>query len=77
MSAQTVEDMGYKLKTGVKQVLTAPFELPKETSYYSSRENNKILGTVGGILEGAMKATHKGISGIINILTFPFTNYDC
>jgi len=63
-----------KLKTGIKELVTAPFAIATSTSEQVTKLDNKLLGLFAGIMEGSAKMTHQTISGVVNILTFPI---DC
>lgn len=66
-----------KLKKGAKQLVTAPVEIPKTTAFVTESMDNKLVGAVGGILEGSMRMLQQGVSGIVNVFTFPWTDFEC
>ena len=67
---------GCKLKNGLKEVITAPGEIPRNTAQYTRDTDLKPLGFVGGLLEGTVEMLNQGVGGIVSILTFPFSSDD-
>ncbi|HLF18816.1 MAG TPA: hypothetical protein VI749_07995 [Candidatus Omnitrophota bacterium] len=62
----------HKLYAGVKQVITGPFSIITVPVEQLDREHDKMLGLIGGLMEGAVQTAVKPLQGLFNIVTFPF-----
>ncbi|MDP8258945.1 MAG: exosortase system-associated protein, TIGR04073 family [Candidatus Aadella gelida] len=67
--------MGQKLFRGVVNVVTGWIELPVQivkgyNRGFAGNENNKILGTVGGVFKGIGDATGRTLSGVGDVAGF-------
>ena len=60
-----------KLKGGVEQVLKSPLEVPNHTMDEYKAANFKPFGLLGGMIKGAAYMVKKGVSGALDIATFP------
>ena len=60
-----------KLKGGVEQVIKSPLEVPHYTMDEYKSANFKPFGLLGGMIKGAAHMVKKGVSGALDIATFP------
>ena len=61
----------HKLKGGMKDVLTAPLEVPKSTVDEVKASHYKPFGFIGGVMKGSAHMLTKAASGVADIITFP------
>ena len=60
-----------KLKGGMEQVLKSPLEVSNYTMEEYKSANFKPFGLFGGMIKGAAYMVKKGVSGALDIATFP------
>ncbi len=63
-----------KLKQGIKDLITAPLGFFTHTSDRVHDSDDKFLAVFYGLAEGTDTLVGNTISGVVNILTFPFSN---
>ena len=67
-------NMGIKLKRGVVNVITAPLEIPKQTSIYwkkgAEKTNNLVPWAFAGFIKGMVNMVGRMGSGLWDITTF-------
>lgn len=64
-----------KLASGVQDIITAPAGFFTHTSDRVNSSDDKICALFFGLVEGADTAVSKTITGVVNILTFPFASH--
>jgi putative exosortase-associated protein (TIGR04073 family) len=67
---------GIKAERGVKNILFGWTDIPKSIIDVTRDSKNPLWGLTGGTLKGVGKAFPRTISGIADVVTFPFSPKD-
>jgi putative exosortase-associated protein (TIGR04073 family) len=67
---------GLKAERGIKNILFGWTEIPKSVLQVTQEMKNPFLGVMGGMLKGISRAYPKTISGVVDVATFPITDYE-
>ena len=63
-----------KLRDGCADILSTPLQIFIHTGNQVDKNSNKVLGGVGGVLEGIAQTAFKPVEGVFKILTFPLVD---
>ena len=61
---------GLKIVSGVANVATGWFELPKNISMWQKKTDNELVGLTEGVLRGLVHTVSRTASGALDVITF-------
>ena len=74
--ASAQKHAGQKLQRGIINVVTAPLEVPKQARVYwkegAKKTDHILVWIFSGAAKGMADMTHRIVSGVWDIITFPF-----
>jgi len=67
--------MGFlgRLVNGVKNIVSAPLEIPCTVVRHTSETGNPVLGLFTGVVEGSVNCTVRATAGVTEMITSPVT----
>ncbi|MCR4338186.1 MAG: exosortase system-associated protein, TIGR04073 family [Candidatus Omnitrophica bacterium] len=74
-ASQAADNAFEKLGRGAVNIVTCPLEVPKQV-LHECKENNPAFAFFPGIIKGAGFAFVRGVSGLWDVVSFPFQQPD-
>ena len=75
-SAALQHKPGMKLERGMKNILFGWTEIPRSIIQVTRDTKNPLWGLTAGTVKGVGKAFPRTLSGVSDVVTFPFASYD-